>query len=264
MDSANTLHPHGDIGDESPYQDMELYDDVYGRPHGKDLATRARKFEMDFFKKMKVYSKVERSVAKQLGAKVITTRWIDTNKGDESKPDYRARLVGRETKIDDRLDLFVATPPFESLRMILFICTHDQHDDGPYRILSSDIKRSYFFAKAKRPIFMEIPIEDIEPGDETKVGRFNPSFYGIRDAAMNWQDEFTSVLMNNRFQRGKPSPCNFGNFQRKVRVTVHGDDFIPIGLRRQLIWFKICWTPLMSANTIGYGQERRTNNQSGS
>lgn len=47
---------------------------------------------------MIVHSKVDRSVAKQLGAKVITVKWIDTNKGDEENLDYRVRLVGREIK----------------------------------------------------------------------------------------------------------------------------------------------------------------------
>ena len=171
MDSADTPHPHDDIEEyTSFYQGMEFHDDVYGRPLDKNLATRARKLEMDFFKKMKVHSKVERSVAKQLGAKVITTRWIDTNKvGDDSKPDYRARLVGREIKIDDRPDLFAAIPPLESLRMILPICAHHQHDDEPYRIPSSDMKRAYFFAKAKRSIFIEILVQTESQGTKQRL-----------------------------------------------------------------------------------------------
>lgn len=77
--------------------------------------------------------------------------------------------------------------------MILSICASHQSDDEPFRILSSDIKRAYFCAKAKRPIFIEILVEGRMPGDENKVGRLNLSFYGTRDAAMNWQDEFIST-----------------------------------------------------------------------
>ena len=58
----------------------------------------ARKFEMDFFRRMKVYTKVGGDEAKMIGAKVISTKWIDTNKGDEHNPDYRARLVDRQNK----------------------------------------------------------------------------------------------------------------------------------------------------------------------
>lgn len=54
--------------------------------------------------------------------------------------------------------------------MILAICAPNRHYDEPLRILSSDVKRAYFFAKAKRPIFIEILAEDQEFGDENKVG----------------------------------------------------------------------------------------------
>ena len=65
-------------------------------PLKKERAIRAHKLEMEFFKTMNVHSKVHRSLAKQVGAKAITTKRIDTSKGDESNPDYMARLVGGE------------------------------------------------------------------------------------------------------------------------------------------------------------------------
>ena len=57
---------------------------------------------------MGVYTKVPREEARQLGAKVITTKWVDTNKGSDSEPNYRSRLVGRELNLSDRPDLFAA------------------------------------------------------------------------------------------------------------------------------------------------------------
>ena len=50
--------------------------------------------------KIGVYAKVPRWEAAAAGCKVIITRWLDVNKGDEANPDYRARLVGREIKKD--------------------------------------------------------------------------------------------------------------------------------------------------------------------
>ena len=104
---------------------------------------------------MGVYIKVPRSCAG--GSKVITTRWIDTNKGDQEKPNYRARLVGREIKTDERPDLFAATPPLESLRYIVSKCASNQLGSKRFCILSSDIKRAYLYAKAVRPVYIEIP-----------------------------------------------------------------------------------------------------------
>ena len=135
---------------------------------------------MNFFRRMGVYSKVRR----QKGMKVITTKWIDTNKGDHLNPDYRARLVGRELALTKRLDLFAATPPLESLRFILSICASRQsarHRGENFVIMSNDVKRAYFYAPAQRPIYIAIPKEDWEEGDEQMVGQLNLSLYGTLD-----------------------------------------------------------------------------------
>ena len=78
---------------------MKFWDDVNDwKPLNWELAAQARKLEMEFFKKMCVYKKVPRDVAKKMNCKVITTKWVDTNKGDTSRPNYRSMLVGREVK----------------------------------------------------------------------------------------------------------------------------------------------------------------------
>ena len=138
---------------------------------------------MDFFKKMKVYNKVPRQEAFANGHAKICTRWLDMNKGDQAKPSYRASLVGREINTETRLDLFAATLPLESLRVICSLCASHQDREDPFVILSIDIKRAYFYAKSARSIYAEIPVEDYESGDEYNVGKLNLSRYGTRDAA---------------------------------------------------------------------------------
>ena len=88
-------------------------------------AVEARNIEMQFFRKMGVYIEVPRSEATSQGCKVITTRWLEVNQGDEANHNLRVRLVGRELKIDNRLDLFAATPPLEALRLICAICANN-------------------------------------------------------------------------------------------------------------------------------------------
>ena len=58
----------------------DFYDDVSGKWLGKDLDIKARRLEIEFFRKLDVYINVCRSQAG--GAKVITTRWLDTDKGN--------------------------------------------------------------------------------------------------------------------------------------------------------------------------------------
>ena len=61
------------------YGGMEFWDDVNDwKPHNWELAVQARKLEMEFFRKMGVYKKIPRDVAKKMRCKVITTKWVDT------------------------------------------------------------------------------------------------------------------------------------------------------------------------------------------
>ena len=89
MANANCDHPH----DESP--DLDWYygpgyfvDDVKGGVLDKQSCIDARRLEMQFFKKMGVYRKMPRKDLPP-GAKTITTKWVDTNKGTEREPNYR-------------------------------------------------------------------------------------------------------------------------------------------------------------------------------
>merc|ERR1711884_189382 len=197
-----------------------------------------RRLEMDYFKKMGVYSKVPQAEAKELGAKVITTKWVDTNKGSEAEPNYRSRLVGRELNLSDRPDLFAATPPLESLRYIVSRCASAQNRRRPHRILSIDVSRAYFYAESIRPVFIQIPEEDRLPGDEGLVGRLNLSLYGTRDAAQNWSVEYTRTLRAAGFEPGKASPCNFVHKTRDLCLAVHADDFTATGLVEDLTWLE--------------------------
>ena len=64
------------------YQDAEFHDDVHGLPLNKKLATQARRTEIEYFRKMGVYSKVKR----EAWMKVITTKWIDTKRETSKTP----------------------------------------------------------------------------------------------------------------------------------------------------------------------------------
>lgn len=230
------------------YEGCDFYDDISGARLDRNLAIKARKLEMDFFKRMGVYTKVKR----EHWMKIITTKWLEINKGDNENPNVRARLVGRELKMDKRDDLFAATPPLESLKTIIAICASKQfHVERSERfiIMSTDIKRAYFHAPATRPIFIEIPREDREPGDEGMVARLNLSLYGTRDAAMNWTKCYTELLVNNGFSVGKANPCNFYHGNRQVSVTVHGDDFTSTGRERDLKWLERIFTSKFDTKT---------------
>ena len=72
-----------------------------------------------------------------------------------------------------------------------------------------DVRRAYFYAKASRPIHINIPAEYFCEGDEDKVARLDMSLYGTRDAGLNWFREVTETLLSLGFCQGHASTCYF-------------------------------------------------------
>ena len=104
--------------------------------------------------------------------------------------------------------------------------------------MATDVKRAYFYAPASRPLFIDIPEEDLEEGDEGMVGQLQLSLYGTRDAAANWTQCYTDFLKKRGFEQGRASPCNFYHREKELSLTVHGDDFTTAGTERALAWLK--------------------------
>lgn len=98
---------------------LAAWDDVTGAPLDPEKVVAARKLEIQYATRKPVWRKIARAEARKKGWKVIKSRWIDINTGDDSNPIYRSRLVGKEFN-DKELDgLFAATPPLEALRLLL-------------------------------------------------------------------------------------------------------------------------------------------------
>ena len=89
------------------YNGAQFIDDMSGKDLDKDLVIKARLLELNFFRDHEVYTKIK----KESWMRPISTKWLDVNKGDKSKPNYRSRLVGRELNLYKRDDLFAGTPP---------------------------------------------------------------------------------------------------------------------------------------------------------
>ena len=229
--------PHDEEEDwQKLYDGVKFYDDLNaGGELDKNKVIEARKLEMQFFKKMGVYTKVHKSEVRANGGKTITTKWIDTDKGHGV---YRSRLVGREIKMDKRQDLFSPTPPLETLKFLIASCAKGQGGAKPKRIGVFDVSRAYFYAKCLRPLYIGIPPEDWEEGDEDRVGVLNVSLYGTRDAAQNWAATYTEHLLQLGFKQGRASQCNFTHKGRGIRLTVHGDDFFVVADEAGLRWLE--------------------------
>ena len=60
--------------------------------------------------------------------------------------------------------------------MIVSLCASRRNRKSPadnFIIMTNDVSRAYFYAPATRPIYIKIPDEDWELGDEEGVARLN-------------------------------------------------------------------------------------------
>ena len=162
----------------------------------------------------------------------------DTNKGDKDKPKIRSRLVAQELNRFKCPELFAATPPIEFIRYLISRCASSQWTTSPTRIMVNDVKKAYFNAPATRRVFVALPPEDVEPGEENMCALLKKSLYGTPDAAYNWTEAYTKALMDLGFTKGESSPCSFRHAGRGICTIVHGDDFCSEGAAKDLQWMK--------------------------
>ena len=107
------------------------------------------------------------------------SKWVVTNKGDNLRPDVRARLVGCEVKgsSPSSLEFFSATPPLEALRVLIAIAAQRQQ----LALSFSDVRKAHLNGRCRRWLIVKLPIEAGKHG-----GRYvllERSLYGTRDAA---------------------------------------------------------------------------------
>ena len=157
------------------------------------------------------------------GKAPIKVRWVDVNKGDDDKPNHRSRIVAKEIRTDSRPDLFAATPPLEAIKILLSAAvteglgfTKGQRLRG-MKLDFIDVRRAYFQAKARRSVYVKLPDEDYQEG---MVGKLLRSMYGARDAAQNWEAEYSEFMESIGLKRGIASPCVLFHSERNIRCVI--------------------------------------------
>lgn len=204
----------------------EFYDDISGALLDSGMVSKARDEELEFVRDFGVYTKVP--AWESVGHPLISTRWIDINKGDVRNPFYRSRLVCREFKSSDPFleGTFAATPPAEALKYLLSLEMTRKPGGKFKKLLILDVSRAHFHAVSKRKVFIKLPPVDEEEG---MVGRLDKTMYRTRDAA-NLFGEFSILEFRALdFEAGLYSPCLLHRKKDDVIVFQHGDDIAALG-----------------------------------
>ena len=89
----------------------QAWDDVSNAELNPEDVRKASELEMQYFEKLRVYDRVDRSELERMGGKLISARWVDVSKGDSVTIDYRSRMVGRKFNIGRDYAHYAATPP---------------------------------------------------------------------------------------------------------------------------------------------------------
>jgi len=103
-----------------------------------------------------------------------------------------------------------------------------------------DVSRAYFNARTNpedKPCYVNLPEEDCD--SSTHCGLLLRHLYGTRPAADGWQEEYSTMLIQDLgFEQGTSSPNVF--FQRAYGIvcSVHGDDFTSSGPKPSLDWLE--------------------------
>lgn len=221
-------------GDELQYQ--EAWDDIRGQNLDPKAVTAARFREMKYIRKKDVWKFVTREEARNNGWKIIKTRCIDVNKGDDENPNYRSRLVAKEFNDGGSGGIVREHPPWEALRMLVREAStvRSKEEWKSKLIMVNDVARAFFEAPIARSVCVELPVEAEAPGGT--VGLLKMSFHGTRDAAANFQAEFKMSVQVIGFVQSRYNQSLYYCARRYIRTLVHVDDLISIGPREQAVW----------------------------
>ena len=177
------------------------------------------------------------------GKRPLRLKWIDVNKGDGLSRNIRSRLVCTEVRPKGVEAIFAATPPLESLRMLLTLLSREDPSASkdPLCLSLADVSRAHFYADSVREVFIQLPAEDPRSGERNLCGKLCKTMYGTLDAADRWADHYSRVLTGAGFKQGEASPCHFWHKAWDIQLIVHGDDFfLLVVLRAGPILLNFC------------------------
>ena len=157
------------------------YDNISGAASPEDMVREATKLEIEYVPKMGVSSRVHKSQG--IGKNIIKFRWINDNKMDQDNPMVRPRVVAKDFNNGVDPNVFASTPPIKALRDLLSKAA--THGEGKQCILLNESSRAFFNARVTREVSVQLPAEDIEPGDKDTVGKLNLRLFALEKQRCN-------------------------------------------------------------------------------
>ena len=213
---------------------QEFRDRRTGLPLNPEMVKKAREFEMQNMDELKFLEDRDRDTCMaETGRPPILTDWVDIDKGDSIKPNYRSSSVCQETRrrstidVEDWAATFAATPPCEAFRLQLSLMTtgpRSQVEGDDDVLILLDTSQAHLHSPLARVVFVTI---------SGKVHKLPKAMYGLRDAGASLDRKVLDVMNLMGVSLGKFSIC-VGHRKRLdtlVRYVRWGDDFSLSGRR---------------------------------
>ena len=175
--------------DQGLSEEWEAEDDFKGGPLDPREVKIARENEIKYLWDMEVYEySTEAEARARTGRNPVGLKWIDTNKVSAEAPRHRSRLVCTEVRHKGVELIFSATPPLETLRVLLGVaCQEDVFQvEDTMLITIADVSRAHFYADAVRDVYVRLPSEDPKTKQPGVCGKLRKTMYGSLDAAQRW------------------------------------------------------------------------------
>ena len=134
----------------------------------------------------------------------------------------------------DREDLFSATPPVELMRFMLSRQTTRREDGKERKTIYLDVKKAHLAPLCDQDVYVDLPAEAEVKDDE--CGKLVHWLYGCRPAAQAWEEHYSALLGEGGFRRLRSVPVAFAHEVRDIMGVVHGDDFVFVGMDKDLDW----------------------------
>ena len=133
--------------------DQEFRDRSTGLPLNPGMVKKSRQIEMQHVVELKVLEDSDRDACMAVtGRPPIPTDWVDINKGNSLRPNYRGRLVCQATRgrstidVEDLATTFAATPPYEAFKLhlsLMMIVPRSQVEGDDDVLMLLDISRAH-------------------------------------------------------------------------------------------------------------------------
>ncbi|KAJ2937847.1 hypothetical protein O0L34_g17825 [Tuta absoluta] len=157
------------------------------------------------------------------GKKAIDSKWVFKIKKDEDTEIFKARLVARGFKQEDKLDhaeIYAPVAKLPTLRILLAIA-----NKFDLELHQMDVKNAFLNGDIDEEVYLEKPEGMKKDG---KVLKLKKSLYGLKKSPRYWNESFDRVMKQEGFIRSKCDYCLYYKQDVKFYVLLYVDDIILI------------------------------------